>query len=211
MFSIIRSSCWCVYFILPWVDPFEQLVSLPFSWIVIFFDYSQQLLMWMFHNSPGGFFWAGSQCFILLDRYVFDYSQQLLMCIFSSFSGWILLSRTWVSHSLGSLFFRFATLIPNVLTFMFVEWWMDVISVKWVSIQILQYRWLPWIIMKTFCVFAVLYGGKYLICPIDSLLAAMLIWMFLSFLFESCFALLTYFFLRCWRGYMVFFSFWIMM
>ena len=164
--------------------------------------------MCIFHDSPDGFFWADRrEYFILLDRYVFDYSQQLLMCIFSSFSGWILLSSPWVSHSLGSLFFRFATLIPNVLTFMFVEWWMDVISVKWVSIQILQYRWLPWIIMKTFCVFAVLYGGKYLICPIDSLLAAMLIWMFLSFLFESCFALLTYFFLRCWRGYMVFLFF----
>ena len=30
--------------------------------------------------------------------------------------------------------------------------------------------------MKTFCAFSVLYEGKDLICPIDSFLAVMLIW-----------------------------------
>ena len=80
MFSIIRSSRWYVFFKIPLMDSFEQYVSISFSWIVMYFDYSQQLLMCIFHNSPDGFFWAESEySAILFDRYVFDYSQQLLI------------------------------------------------------------------------------------------------------------------------------------
>ena len=88
----------------------------------------------------------------------------------------------------------------------------------------LQCRWLLWILMKTFCVFAVLCEGKYLISLMDLLLGAMLIWMvfFLCVLnhvlpcwltfccnadADACFILfawLTRFLLRCWRGWIVF-------
>ena len=64
-------KCWYKYVIIPRMDSFEQTVSLPFSWIVMFFDYSQQLLMCIFHTSPDGFFWAGGEYSILLDRNVF--------------------------------------------------------------------------------------------------------------------------------------------
>ena len=107
MFSIIRSSCWCVYFIIPRMDSFEQFVSLPFSWIVMFFDYSEQLLMCIFHISPDGFFWADRrEYFILLDRYVFRLFAAAADVYISLFPEWILLSREWVCHSLWSLCFR---------------------------------------------------------------------------------------------------------
>ena len=114
-FSIIRSSCWCVYFIIPlmgsfeqyvsltfsWtvivllcssclckyfillrMDSFEQKVSISFSWIVMFSIIRSSCWCVYIHTSPDGFFWAVGEYTILLDRYVFDYSQQLLMCIF---------------------------------------------------------------------------------------------------------------------------------
>ena len=102
MFSIIRSSCWCVYFIIPWMDSFGQRVpGVSISILDCYvFDYSQQLLMCIFHNYPDGFFWAESEFPILLDRYFFD-------------------SQLW---------YRIYWLLS------FLEWWMDVISVKWVPI-----------------------------------------------------------------------------
>ena len=107
MFSIICSSCWCVNYIIPRMGSFEQHVSLPFSWIVMFSILCSSCWYNIFHTSPDEFFWAvWREYFILLDRYVFRLFAAAADVYISLFPEWILLSRAWVCHSLGSLCFR---------------------------------------------------------------------------------------------------------